>query len=67
MARSRLELLEKDLADRFNIAQQEVSEIFATWIDRMCDCLGQLSFTTEREIMKRNLPKCFNLIMKMSI
>jgi len=59
MARLRLGLLEKDLADRFNIAQQEVAEIFATWIDRMSDCLGQLSFTTERETMKRNLPKCF--------
>lgn len=59
MARLRLGLLEKDLADRFNIAQQEVSEIFATWIDRMSDCLGQLSFTTEREAIKRNLPKCF--------
>ena len=59
MARLRLGLLEKDLADRFNIAQQEVSEIFATWIDRLSDYLGQLSFTTERETMKRNLPKCF--------
>ena len=49
MARLRLGLLGKDLADRFNIAQQEVSEIFATWIDRMSDCLGQLSFTTEQE------------------
>ena len=56
MARLRLGLLEKDLADRFNIAQQEVSEIFATWIDRMSDCLGQLSFTSERENIKRNLP-----------
>ena len=54
MAKLRLGLLEKDLADRFNIAQQEVSEVFATWIDRMSDCLGQLSFTTEREIIKRN-------------
>ena len=61
MAKLRLGLLEKDLADRFNIAQQEVSEVFATWIDRMSDCLGQLSFTTEREIIKRNLPKCFKL------
>jgi len=59
MVRLRLGLLEKDLADRFNIAQQEVSEIFATRIDRMSDCLGQLSFTAERETIKRNLPKCF--------
>ena len=25
----------------------------------MSDCLGQLSFTTERENLERNLPKCF--------
>jgi len=58
MARLRLGLLEKDLADRFNIVQQ-VSETFATWIDRMSDCLGKLSFTTEWEKIKINLPKCF--------
>ena len=59
MVRLHLALLEKDLPDRFNIAQQEVSEMFATWIDRMSDCLGQLSFTTEWETIKRILPKCF--------
>ena len=59
MTRLRLGLPEKDLADHFNIAQQEVSEIFATWIDRMSDCLGQLNFSTDRETLKRNLPECF--------
>lgn len=60
MARLRLGLLEKYLADRFNIAQREVSEILTTTrIDRMSDCLGQLSFTSEPETIKRNLPKCF--------
>ena len=54
-----LGLLEKDLADCFNITQQKVSEIFATCIDCMSGCLGQLSFTTEQETIKRNLPKCF--------
>ena len=44
MNRLRLGLLEKDLADRFNADQTEVSTIFSTWIDRMHDCLGQLSF-----------------------
>ena len=42
--RLRLGLLERDLADRHNITQPEVSQIFATWIDRLCYCLGQLSF-----------------------
>ena len=34
LTRLRLGLLEKDLGDRFNILQQEVSQIFATWLDR---------------------------------
>lgn len=45
--------------NRHNITQPEVSQIFATWIDRLCYCLGQLSFLTDRETMKENLPKCF--------
>ena len=40
----RLGFLGKDLGDRFNILQQKVSQIFATWIDRLYYCLGQLSF-----------------------
>ena len=59
MTRLRLGLLEKDLADRFCISQQEVSEIFSTWIDRMSDFLGQLCFVTDRETMRKNLPRCF--------
>ena len=59
MNRLRLGLLEKDLADRFNTDQTEVSKIFSTWVDRMHDCLGQLSFLTDRDTMKRFLPSCF--------
>ena len=59
MTRLRLGLLEKDLADHFCISQQEVSEIFSTWIDRMSDFLGQLCFVTDRETMRKNLPRCF--------
>ena len=59
LTRLRLGLLEKDLGDRFNILQQEVSQIFATWIDRLYYCLGQLSFKTDRESTKKNLAKCF--------
>ena len=59
MNRLRLGLLEKDLADRFNIDQTEVSKIFSTWVDRMHDCLGQLSFLTDRDTMKKFLPNCF--------
>ena len=59
MTRLRLGLLEKDLADRFFISQQEVSEIFSTWIDRMSDFLGKLCFATDRETMRKNLPRCF--------
>jgi len=35
MNRPRLSLLEKDLADRFNTDQTEVSKIFSTWVDQM--------------------------------
>ena len=67
MNRLRLGLLEKDLADRFNIDQTEVSKIFSTWVDRMHDCLGQLSFLTDRETMKKFLPNCLSQSMKMFI
>ena len=43
----------------FNILHQEVSQVFATCIDRLYYCLGQLSFKTDRESTKKNLPKCF--------
>ena len=59
MNRLRLGLLEKDLADRFNTDQTEVSKIFSTWVDRMYDCLGQLSFVTDRDTIKKFLPSCF--------
>ena len=52
LTRLRLGLLEKELSDRFNILQQDVSQIFATWIDRLCYCLGQLSFKTDCESSK---------------
>ena len=59
LKRLRLGLLEKDLGDRFNILQQEVSQVFATWIDRLYCCLGQPNFKTDRESARKNLPKCF--------
>lgn len=59
MTRLRLGLLERDLADRFKIKQQVVSQIFATWIDRLFYSLGLLSFLSDRETLKNNLPKCF--------
>ena len=59
MTRLHLGFLEKDLGDRFNVTQQEVSEIFSTWVDWMFDCLGQLSFSTDRESIKRRLSECF--------
>ena len=58
MNRLRLGLLEKDLADRFNTDQTEVSKIFSTWVDRMYDCLGLLSFVADRDTIKKFLPSC---------
>ena len=61
MNRLRLGLLEKELANRFNIKQTEVSRIFFNlqWVHRTLDCLGQLSFTADRDTMKMFSPKCF--------
>jgi len=59
MNRLRLGLLEKDLADRFNTDQTEVSKIFSTWVDKMHDCLGWLSFLTDRDTVKKFLPNSF--------
>ena len=57
LTRLHLGLLEKDLGDRFNILQQEVSQIFATWIDCLYYryCLGQLSLKTDLESMKKKI------------
>ena len=41
------------------IDRTEVSKIFSTWVDRMHDCLGQLSFLTDRDTIKTFLPNCF--------
>lgn len=47
-------------SNKSNILQQRVPQIFVTWIDRLCYCLGQLSFITDCESMeKKHLPKCF--------
>ena len=52
--------VEKIWSDKSNILQQGVPQIFATWRDRLCYCLGQLSFITDCESMeKKHLPKCF--------
>lgn len=58
LSRLRLGYLERDLADRFDISVSEVSITFSTWVDRMADCLGQITFITDRETIKTNLPNC---------
>ncbi len=51
VTRLHLGLLEKDLAERFNIAQQKMSGIFVTCMDwwHTSDCIGQVSFSTAQE------------------
>ena len=46
-------------SDKSNILKRGVPQIFATWIDRLCYCLGHLSFITDCESIKKHLPKCF--------
>ena len=55
LTRLRFGLLEKDLADRFNILQQKVSQVFATWIDRLYYCLRQLGFKTDCEYPRKKI------------
>ena len=59
MNRLWLGLLEKDLAYWFNTDQTEVSKIFSTWVDRIHDCLWQLSFLMDRDTVKKFLPNSF--------
>jgi len=57
-----LGLLEKDLSDRFNISQREVSQIFATWIDCPRYCLGQLTFKSETTLTNSILLTAYRLL-----
>ena len=55
----RLGLLNEDLADRFGISKQSVSNIFTTWIKLLDKFIGSLVFNPPKEVLRENLPPSF--------
>ena len=55
----RLDLLEDDMAFRFNISTSLVSQILSTWIPLLGKELSGLIYWPTREEVKQNYPKCF--------
>ncbi|KAJ1520387.1 hypothetical protein ONE63_003522 [Megalurothrips usitatus] len=59
MMRLRLNLIEDDLADRFNVSQGTVSKIINSWLLVMAKCLSGLIVWPDRETLKSSMPMCF--------
>lgn len=57
--RLQLGLLEQDLAGRFNVKQNVVSQIVCTWVNRLDYCLCQPNLATDYKTMQKHLPACF--------
>ncbi|KAK3097396.1 hypothetical protein FSP39_009272 [Pinctada imbricata] len=55
----RLGLLNKDLAQRFGISEQHVSNIFTTWVKVLSKTLGSLVINPPKHVVKKNLPPSF--------
>ena len=55
----RLSLFERDLAFRFNISEQVVSDIIITWASFLYLMLGSLPIWPSREKVKQYLPEVF--------
>jgi hypothetical protein len=55
----RLGLLNEDLAQRFGISKQHVSNIFTTWVKILSRVLGDLVFNPPKEVVRENLPPSF--------
>ena len=59
LVRLRLDLKEKDLADRFGISHSSVSRIFMSWINFCYLHLGSLPIWPDRATIKRTMPAVF--------
>ncbi|KAM7286056.1 uncharacterized protein ISCGN_032941 [Ixodes scapularis] len=59
LAKLRLGLFEKDLANRFNISQSTVSRIFSTWVNFLFLRLCELRLWQSRELINRRMPEEF--------
>ena len=55
----RLGLLNQDLAQRFGISVQHVSNIFTTWVKVLAKTVGSLIFNPPKNVVKKNLPPSF--------
>ena len=59
LAKLRLNLLEKDLAYRFNVSQPTISNIFHKWLKALSIRLKFLITWPEREQLRKTMPACF--------
>ena len=59
LTRLRLGLFERDLAFRFNISEQVVSDIIITWANFLYLMLGSLPIWSSKEQIKQYLPEVF--------
>ena len=59
MARLRVNLPEKILADWYKISTSEVSRIFVTWLNFLFTRLTQLPTWASRETVNKTMPECF--------
>ena len=55
----RLDLLQTDLAYRFDVSPGKVSEIFITWIKLLSKQLGVLIIWPSKSQVRKALPQCF--------
>ena len=55
----RLDLLQTDLAYRFDISPGKVSQIFITWIKLVSKQLGVLIIWPSKSQVRKTLPHCF--------
>ena len=55
----RLGLLNQDLADRFGVSKQSVSNIFTTWVKVLDKFIGSLVFNPPKDMVRENLPPSF--------
>ena len=58
----KLELLEQDLAKRFEISISVVSRIFITWVKGLSSVLKHLLFMPEQGSLNTTKPKRFNQV-----
>ena len=59
LARLRVNIPEKVLADNYKITVAEVSRIFVTWLDLIYSRLVQLPTWASKNTVQKTMPECF--------